>query len=611
MPLSVPKVSLGLIVAAVAGAALAAAPVPPAPPIQPDARTGEIKAARQAVLAKVSPVTDAMLLAPAPGEWLHWRRTYDAHGFSPLAQITKRNVGQLRPAWSWSLPSGTTENTPMVHDGVIYVLGAGDRMQALDAVTGDLLWEYIRPPVAGVQAGGANAVKRSFALYGDRVLIPTNDNHVVSLDAKTGKVVWDHEVVRVDSRYALTSGPLVVKGKVIQGVTSCSARQPGGCFIVGLDAQTGNELWRFNTLARPGEPGDETWNGLPLEERHGGSIWTTGSYDPELDLVYFGTGNTYAWQNLARGAAPGNTKLGVSATGLYLDSTVALDPDTGKLAWAYQHLPEDMWDLDFAFEQQVIKLPVKGKERKLVVTTGKMVIIDGVDAATGQWVFSKDQGIQNIVKSIDPVTGKKTYDPAVIPDMTAQRRNLQCPAGYGAKNFPANSYNAQTRVVFIPIAEVCGESVPRVYSPNEPYTGGGQETRIARYQPGSDGNVGRLDAVDLASQKTLWSTRQRASMTGAALATAGGVVFTGDADRWFKAFDQATGKVLWQIRLNDAVNSYPITYSVKGKQYVAVVAGFGGPRIANLRQLTTEIDTPRGASSALWVFELPSPAGRP
>jgi alcohol dehydrogenase (cytochrome c) len=584
-----------------------AQPGPPGtvpPPIQPDARTGQILAERAALLDKVSPVTDAMLLNPPPGEWLQWRRTYDSQGFSPLNQINKGNVASLRPAWTWSLPAGTSEVTPLVHDGVLFVAAMGERVQAFDAVKGDLLWEYVRQ----LPEGDRPRLKRNFAIYGDKLYVPTSDNHIVALDVKTGKVVWDAEAAAKE--YDISAGPLLVKGKVIQGITTCSGIQPGGCFIQALDANTGAKLWRFNTLAHPGEPGDNTWNGLPLERRNGGAVWSTGSYDPNLGLVYFGVGNTYNWQELRKGAAPGNTRPGVTANGLYLNSTLALDPDTGQLKWYYQHLPEDMWDLDFAFERQLATLPIDGRDRRVVFTTGKMVWTDVLDAQTGKWLAYHDAGIQNIVKQVDPVTGKKTYNPEAIPDLTRVRANLQCSAGYGAKNWPANSFNPNSKILFISIAEVCGESRPRDYT-SSTYNGGGQETRIARYKPGSDGNIGRLDAVDMKTMKTVWSTRQRASVTSAVLSTAGGVVFAGDADRWFKAYDDATGKVLWQMRLNDAVNAFPITYAVNGKQYVAVVAGFGGPRIGNLRQLTTEIQNPRGGgSAALWVFELPTPAGR-
>lgn len=585
-------------------AALAQATV--APPIQPDAKTGEILKQRSDLLAAVTPVTDEVLHNPSPDDWLQYRRTYDLSGFSPLTQIDKNSVANLRPAWTWSLSTGTSETTPLVHDGVLFAYGNGDRLQALDATNGDLLWEYVRPAAAGVAASGSGVIKRNFAIYADKIFMASNDAHVVALDVKTGRVVWDKPVADPKLRFQLTSGPLIVKNKVIQGVTGCGAAQPGGCYIVALDANTGAELWRFNTLARPGEPGGDSWNGLPVERRHGGSVWMTGSYDKDLNLVFFGTGNTYNWQSLVNGAAPGNKAKNANKDGLYTNSTLALNPDTGKLVWHYQHLPTDVWDLDFPFEQQIVNVSVKGKPTKLVVTTGKMVITDGVDAATGKWVFSIDQGIQNIVKSIDPKTGKKTYDPMALPDLTGARRNLQCPAGYGAKNWPANAYNPASKIVYITLAEVCGESLPRQYKSETEYTGGGQETRIARYQPGSDGNIGRIDAVNLETQKTVWSVRQRAPVTSAALATAGGLLFAGDSDRWFRAYDDATGKVLWEMRLNDAINSYPISYAVKGKQYIAVAAGFGGARIANLRQLTTEIQNPRGGSAVMWVFELPA-----
>jgi alcohol dehydrogenase (cytochrome c) len=579
-------------------------------PIKPDAIAESVPKERAAFAASVTPVTDEMLLNPPDSEWLHWRRTYDEMGFSPLAQINKGNVASLRPAFAWSLPPGTSENTPLEHDGVLYVFGNGDHLQALNAVNGDLLWEYTRPQSA--QITGPASIKRSFAIYGDKVYMATADNHLVTLDVRTGKVVWDKKLLDESQfKYQMSSGPLIVKGKVIQGVTGCGGLQPGGCFILGLDANDGRELWRFNTLAHPGEPGGESWNGLPVERRNGGSVWITGSYDPDLDMVYFGTGNTYNWQDLVKGVDNkpfAKPKRGNTADGLYISSTVALKPETGKLVWHYQHLPQDVWDLDFAFEQQIVTLPVKGKDEKLVVSTGKTVIIDAVDAATGKWVFSKDMGLQNIVKSIDPKTGRKTIDPMAEPDLTGQRNNLQCPAGYGAKNWPSDSYNAKTKILYIPISEVCGESSPKIFGADDKYSGGGQETRMARYQPGSDGNIGRLDAVNLDTKQVLWSTRQRASMTSAVVDTAGGVLFAGDADRWFRAYDDASGKVLWQMRLNDAINSYPITYSVKGRQYVAIVAGSGGPRIGNLHQLTPEIQTPRTGSAAVWVFELPQAA---
>lgn len=579
----------------------AVGPVGIAPPIKPDARSAEIIAQRAAKLAAVSPVTDAALLNPPEGDWINWRRTYDAHAFSPLTQINRANAGTLQTAWSWSLSPGTTQVTPLVHDGVMFIYSAGDHIQALDATNGEVLWWYDRPTTAETARGGPQ-VHRNIAIYGDKLYFGSDDKHEVALYLKTGKVAWDKALSTNGGKdFRLTSGPLVVKGKVIQGTSSCPA---GGCAIIGLDAETGNELWRFNTVATTGQPGGDSWNGLPDDQRFGASVWLSGSYDPELNLVYFGTGNTYHWQELTKGG-PGKSKK-TTADGLFVDSTLALNPDTGKLVWHYQHLPSDAWDLDFAFERTIATVPVNGKPQKVVCATGKMVWTDCLDAATGKFAFAHDAGLQNIIKSFDPKTGRKTYFPEAIPDLTGNRRNLQCSAGYGDKNWPAGAFDGATGTTFTSLTEVCGESAPTMFGPNDKAYTQGEETRIARYQPGSDGNIGRLDAVNWATGKTLWSVRQRASITSAVVATSGGLVFAGDADRWFRAYDQANGKVLWQARLNDVVNSYPITYSVKGQQYVAVTTGCcGNGRLLNMHQLTPEIVAPRGNGSSLWVFALP------
>jgi len=582
----------------------AVGPVGVAPPIQPDAKVSQVQQEHTAYLSGLTPVTDQMLLNPPPGDWLQWRRSYDEHGFSPLTQIDRQTAGSLQYAWAWSVTAGTTQVTPLEHDGVLFIYAAGGRVQALNAVTGDLLWEYDRPPPPEGTGRRTAEIHRNFAIYGNNLYLATDDKHEIALDAKTGKLVWDHEFADAKG-WNIDIGPLMVKGKLIQGTEQCAA---GGCPIIALDANDGHELWRFYTVAHSDQPGGNSWNGLPDDQRFGASVWTTGSYDPELNLIYFGTGNTYHWQELMKGGP--DKKSGTNRDGLYVDSTIALNPDTGKLAWYYQHLPQDYWDLDFAFEQTIATMNVDGKQRKLVCSTGKMVWTDCVDAATGKFVFSQDEGLQNIVKSYDPKTGRKTYNEQAIPDLTGQRRDVQCSAGYGDKNWPSGSYDTATGITYESLVEVCGESAPTMFGPNTAAYTAGEETRIARYVGGSDGNIGRLDAVNWATKKVLWSIRQRASITSAVVATAGGVIFAGDADRWFRAYDQTNGKVLWQTRLNDAVNAFPITYSVKGHQYVAVVTGVGGGRLANMHQLTPEIQTPRATASTLYVFALPESAAQ-
>ncbi|HKX79352.1 MAG TPA: PQQ-binding-like beta-propeller repeat protein [Novosphingobium sp.] len=565
--------------------AAAAAPAKAAPPPSEHARqprptqpldriAQETLIRRRAVLDRMRPVTDAMLRDPAEGDWLNWRRTYDGQGFSSLAQIDRRNVGGLRPAWAYQLAPGTNEITPLVHDGVMYVASSG-RLEALDAATGDYLWHYARP--------GLNGLVRNLAIY-DNLVYLAAETSVVALDMKTGAVVWDKLIAPADRGIRFGSGPIAAKGKIFQGMGYCVAKgQPGGCFIVALDARTGEEAWRFDTIARPGAPGGDTWNDTPLENRFGSSVWLAGSYDPGLDLLYFGTGQTYNIGALIRD--------GKRAPGLYTNSTLALRPDTGELVWHYQHVAGDVWDLDWAFERTLADLTVDGKPRRTVTTAGKLGIFDTLDAATGKYLFSIDSGVQTMVSGIDPVTGAKTIDPALVPEFDKSRRF--CPSALGGRNWPATAYNPKTRVLYVPLNETCTDMFWR-----ETHIGG----PLSLVEP--DRLVGRVQAIDLAGRRTRWTRRERAPQASAILATAGGLIFEGSRDRWFRASDDRTGKVLWRTRLDSAPSAFPITYSVGGVQYVAVAAGGGGSTDALVGQTTPEIVTPVGGTT-LWVFRLP------
>jgi alcohol dehydrogenase (cytochrome c) len=559
------------------GAVTAGVALPPPPP-------------RANPLASFSPVTDALLDTPPDGSWLTWRRTYDAHGFSPLTQIDRSNVDRLRVAWTWSLPSGPNEAVPLEHDGVIFVHGFGDSVEALDAATGDLLWHYSRR----LPRGTPTSWKRHLALYENRLYLPTSDTHIVALDVKTGTLVWDKPVGDVTKGFSLTGGPLVARGVVMVG-TNGSA--PGGNYIVGLDAKTGAEKWRWYAIARPGEPGGDTWNGLSLDKRSGGSVWVSGSYDPVRNLAFFGPAPTYDTGPL-RDLAPGAH----SNDALYSDSTVALNPETGKLVWYYQHLRNNQWDFDWAFERSILRLPVNGTTRTVVVTGGKQMVFDALDEENGHYLFSFDLGLQNAIMSIDPKTGVKTIDPTLVPG--DGKTKMVCPHAGGGRSWLPTSYDATTKILYIPMVESCMDMTP--VGPGER---GGLSTGIRfsiRPRPGSDGNYGRLQAVNLETRKTVWTDRQRAPQTTGILTTAGGLLFAGSYDRMFTAYDAATGKALWKTRLNDVPNSVPITYAVNGRQYIAVTVGNGGPQPGTFANLVPELRAPPQAGAAIWVFELPA-----
>ena len=542
-------------------------------------------------LDKIRPVTERMLTQAADGQWLTWRRTYDAFGFSPLKTITRANVNDLRVAWTWSLPNGPNESTPIAHDGVLFVHGYGDKVQALDAATGDLLWQYSRRLPSGV----APSVKRSMSIYGNRLYVPTSDAHVVALDVKTGRVSWDQAVADSKAGYRMTGGTIIARGKVIVGTTG---RAEGGNFIAALDAETGKEAWRFYTIARPDEPGGKSWNALPLEKRNGGSVWIPGSYDPVQNLVFFAPGNTYdtgPLRNLVN-------QPGITNDALYLDTTLAIDPDTGKLAWFFQHQKNGQWDLDWAFERQVMQLRVKGDVQSVVVTSGKQMIFDIVDTETGKYVSSIDLGLQNIVTAIDPKTGDKIVDESLVPG--DGKTKMICPHVSGGRGWVPTAFDPTTTILYVPITEACMDLVPVPEGERGSLSTGVRWT--VRPRPESDGKYGRLQALNLQTGKTVWVHRQRAPMMAGTLATAGGVVFTGSLDRMFSAYDAATGAELWRTRLNDVPSAPPISYSVNGRQYIAVITGPGGYQSTSYSVLVPEIQNPPDHGASIWVFELPA-----
>jgi alcohol dehydrogenase (cytochrome c) len=519
-------------------------------------------------LAAIRPVSPAMLEKPAAGDWLQWGRAYDGNNFSPLKIIDRANVKNLAPAWRAPLAPGLSMPSPLVHDGVMFLHTAPDVTLALDATTGQELWRHTYAPASG------STMKMGLGLGGGRVFAPTSDLHVIALDVHTGEKAWDHTIelsAPATSRmvFNLRSAPLVVGDKVIQGVTASSG--PGGGFIVALDINTGKEVWRFHTTARPDAPGGNTWNDLPLAKRTGGSVWHQGTYDPELNLVYYGAGPTYDTAPLVkRSEVPG-----VTNDALYTNATIALDPNTGQLKWHYQHVSNDQWDLDWAFERTLATVRHEGRNRKVVMNVGKMGVLDALDAATGEYLFSIDAGTQNMITAIDPETGRKTIDPKVYPDPT--RPTIYCPSPSGARAWPPTSFSPSTGMLYLPLTEWCAkmsnEGSALLSAP------GGRITEADHPDAVADKKMGLLQAMDISGNKVAWKRDLDAPISTSALATAGGVVFIGDLDPALKAFDDRDGKLLWSAPLDANPNSILSTYSVGNTQYVAVVTGMGNYHI--------------------------------
>lgn len=514
-----------------------------------------------ALLESYSPVSEAELRNPAPEDWLMWRRTYDLSGHSPLDQINRDNVANLSEAWSVPLGQGGNMTTPLIHDGVMFIADTNNLLLALDARTGTELWRYQH------ESDNFDGRRIGVALIDERIIVPHNDLDVVALNVRTGAVEWEHSIATPlesfagPGYYSLRGAPMIANGMVIQPVSATIV--PEGGFIVGLDLETGIERWRFHTVARPDEPGGNTWNNLPLNARSGGSVWIPGSYDPALDLVYFGTAPTYDTEPLRLDLG----EDGVSNAALFTNSTLALRPRTGELVWYFQHMPNDQWDLDWVYERQIGELLIDGRRRKVVFTAGKMALYDVLDAATGQYLDSLDTGIQNMISAIDPHTGDKTLHPNAIPN--AETGHLLCPYLLGGRNWQSGAFNAQTKMLYLPLSEVCMMGGP--LGEGSLLSSGVQVS--ARPRPDSDGNFGRLQAINMETMELAWRHREATPPTIAALSTAGGLIFTGFLDQTFKALDADTGKVLWQTSLEHIPSSFPVTYAVDGKQYIAVIRG--------------------------------------
>ena len=552
-----------------------------------------------------APVTDAMLRNPADGDWLTWRRTLDGQGYSPLDQIDRGNVGDLRMVWSRALAPGSQQGTPLAYGGTLYVPNPNDVIQALDAVTGDLRWEYRRdvPEDVDDYLGGLISVNRNVAIHGRLIIDTANDDYLFALDALSGELVWETRLFDYTVNPARHSaGPIVAGGKVISGRSCRPRRGPEACVIMAHDAATGEELWRRRLIPAPGEPGDETWGGVPYEERAHVGSWMVPSFDPELNLIYVGTSVT--------SPAPKFMLGGVENKHLYHNCTLALDADTGEIVWYYQHL-NDSWDLDHPFERMLVDTAVTpdadsvawinprirpGEVRRVVTgIPGKTGVVYTLDRETGEFLWATSTVTQNVISDIDGATGAVTENAELVFSALGQEV-LACPTWNGGKDWEAGAYSPLTNTMYFPLRNACARMLATTAAGTSHYALA-VRNQIA---PGTD-QVGAVHAISAETGETVWLHEQRAA-TMSLVATGGGLVFGGDVNGRFKAWDQETGEVLWEINLGSAVTGFPISYAVDGRQYVAV--GVGTASTASLfGRLTPEIRP--SAGNNLFVFALP------
>ena len=498
-----------------------------------------------------------------PSRWLTFSGDYTGQRHSPLTQITPANVHRL--AAQWTFQSETTaasrgfEGTPIVLDNVLYVTGSNNYAWALDARTGRPFWRYRRELPSNLTYGASSPVNRGFGVLGDRLFMTTLDAHLLALDMKRGTVIWDVVLADYKVGYAATGAPLVVKDKVIVG--SGGGDWPTRGFIDAYDAKSGTRVWRFYTIPAAGEPGSETWSSAEAMAKGGGATWVTGTYDPDLNLLYWGTGNPYP-------SLYGGDRLGDN---LYTASLLALDADTGKLKWHYQFTPHDTHDWDANQIPVLTDLTLARESRKVVMLANRNAFFYVFDRATGKLLLAKPFADTQWAKEIGP-DGRPVLLPETpetcLPDMR------------GATNFMSPSYDSVRRLFFVNVRETCavyftwkrpdgtgGGGMKRVY---------GHRADAARNAPAQVGDrgYGAVRAIDPRSGERVWEFRYETPGMAGVTSTASGLVFTGDNEGNFMALDAGTGKPLWHYQTGFALwGAAATTFMLDGRQYVLIPSG--------------------------------------
>lgn len=505
-------------------------------------------------------VTEARLLgAQKDSGWLMYRRDYTSSGYAPFDQINAANVAGLKPVFDYK--TGLTqghESPPIVNGRFMFITTPMNHLIALDATTGAVLWTYVHDlSKAALKTVCCDVVNRGVALFENKVYMATLDNRLVALDGATGKVLWNQQLIGADIGYAMTLAPLVVKGKVIVGVSG--GEYGGRGFIEALDAGTGKQVWKTYTIPAPNEPGGDTWP-KDAYKTGGGGPWLTGTYDAEADTLMWGVGNPGPWLATLR---PGDN--------LYTDSVIAMNPATGKIKWHFQYTPNDSWDYDGANETVMVDLTYGGKPYKAVVSASRNGWFYAIDRTNGKLIY-----MEKFAKATS-VTGHKdgkvTTDAALRP--TVDKEVFTCPSFLGGKNWWPISVNPVTRMAYVPTMHTCmkikGAAVR--YKAGLPFLG---ESFTVMHDPDNP-NWGSVQGISLDTGKQVWSHASALPWNDGTLSTGGGLVFSGSADGHFMAFDAKVGKVLWASeQLSSGIIGVPSTYMVDGKQYVAVYAGWGG-----------------------------------